>query len=1223
MTIDEVEVAHPDLIATVRSWDLQSSLIFCSALLLCPELHVYTFAIEVLIHSVCVHAAGQIQPSRIDVREAIGKIHSFLEPSEETPRDVFVVNVMTGQGNRRFLTGTWETPEFWVQQALDALDSAPDREPFNTLREQLAALLSFSDSGLARCGLSRYAPGVVSAGDSLELPSEEQLSSAINVVRVENRLPENLTRAFAIDLTELRTIGGDRLGNTRLEHRPLVLINPSLSVWALPTAISIAVRTYLLKQMLQTANLKSFSRALHIIQARSFVDLLRGHEFESSLHAEFPGTPDTLRWVRQTAVRFEAGKIAHVVLLHDDLHEAAKQGLTTRNTSGLRSFLDFQTYLSRSIIRLHFGLKKQGMTVIILAGLGRGFALPPFAQPHGWPVCVLNLSDAVALMWLQRNWLNELWSVKGDIRMLSENGLHIRDDGDDARVLGYWRAKDRIVPLEQGMPAENVHVNIDRTFAVSFRAETRFAYDEHASYRPSTKSWVRVAKLAGLGHFGELRKLPIYASISDAINRKLLAVVETSERSWWVELQPMGENPDLHLAYVIWDAAVQWCGRVLPLAERAARGLGSGSIEIKIEVQIPSASEILEMQSANELIDVASNRVEQRIRLMVRSQFFQALAEPTNKAERQLVSAVLRGISALQRTPLPEADLLEGVIPNDKARFAHLFRAQNYRDQLSDLPVQNAWLLSERDSYNACLGVSAALRFPGRQTLAAAHSQEFLHSAVDLAFSHVRNQLQRFSRESTVITVLRNLEAIGEDDTHWRKTAAALLGVYKDQDDVLAAALQQNSARARTALTSRILVEMAVCESPTNGGAELGRYEYMRLIASVHVLVLAAYNSDAIKYGLAEPILDVWPNGEFAISRTFEEAILHPYQAGRFRDDFKKSAADYDDLFLTRQEKSVQEVFPSEFIAAWEHEFGFTIEHLLALEGVLLEKALATKGRVQSITTEELCAALEKKNLPGPAIKQIVELLILTPRRSWASPPPGFQLRDIEPWRFGRRLSLLRRPLVQVDDNRFPETKICYAAGFVHDSFAFTVGSAYAGTMHEKSFTSSDMRRWIGAVNNKNGTEFNEAVRALAESTGLRARCSIRMKEFDRDDLGDIDVLAWNESRDMVIIIECKHLRFARTVGEIAEQLRRFQGQPGDELSAHIGRIKWLMQHPGKVKKKLNLHDHFRLRQLLVTERLVPMAFVERLPIPPETVVSANCLASVLKEGQIGEVFRN
>jgi hypothetical protein len=120
------------------------------------------------------------------------------------------------------------------------------------------------------------------------------------------------------------------------------------------------------------------------------------------------------------------------------------------------------------------------------------------------------------------------------------------------------------------------------------------------------------------------------------------------------------------------------------------------------------------------------------------------------------------------------------------------------------------------------------------------------------------------------------------------------------------------------------------------------------------------------------------------------------------------------------------------------------------------------------------------------------------------------------------------------------------------------------------------------------------------------------MTEFGVDGMGDVDVLAWTHAGHVVFVIECKHLRFARTVGEVGEQLRRFRGQPGDDLYAHIRRVKWLTENAEALRRKLQLRDGFRICQLLVTETLVPMAFVKGLPIPLETIVSASQLPATI-----------
>ena len=431
MTVDDFAAERADLVATISKWNLEASLSLCGGLLLCPRMHAYTYPIEILIHAICVHSTGSVRPSRSELVQILNSLFQFLVDSDELPRDVFVVNVMTESGNRRFLTGTWETPEFWVQQAIDSLSLAPRTERFNGLREQLEALLRFSEAAMDRNGLERYVGSLVQPQPETELPDEHELDRAVQTVRLRtDRLTESL-EAFTISAEEVKKMGGDLLGNTRLEHCPFIQLNPSLLIWALPSATSIAIRTLILRRMESTGNLRKFSQALRTVQGHSFVELLRRKRADPHLHNQLPPIPNQLKWMRQTAIEFDGDRVAHVLLLHDDLEEAIKAGLTSFNSAAFRSAIDFQVHLSRSVVRLHFGLRRAGMTVVVMAGLGRGFALPPFAQPPNWHLCAIHLSDAMALMWLGADWLSEVWSVKNDVSRLSAQGLHIRDKGDD------------------------------------------------------------------------------------------------------------------------------------------------------------------------------------------------------------------------------------------------------------------------------------------------------------------------------------------------------------------------------------------------------------------------------------------------------------------------------------------------------------------------------------------------------------------------------------------------------------------------------------------------------------------------------------------------------------------------------------------------------------------------------------------------------------------------
>ena len=106
--------------------------------------------------------------------------------------------------------------------------------------------------------------------------------------------------------------------------------------------------------------------------------------------------------------------------------------------------------------------------------------------------------------------------------------------------------------------------------------------------------------------------------------------------------------------------------------------------------------------------------------------------------------------------------------------------------------------------------------------------------------------------------------------------------------------------------------------------------------------------------------------------------------------------------------------------------------------------------------------------------------------------------------------------------------------------------------MPQDFFVSAEMKKYIGAINSKMGHEFAREIADQLRANGWGARHEVQMTEIGAtSQLGDIDVLAWKSSGE-ILIIECKRLQLVRTVAEVAEICRRFRGEAQDELDKHV-----------------------------------------------------------------------
>jgi Holliday junction resolvase len=212
-------------------------------------------------------------------------------------------------------------------------------------------------------------------------------------------------------------------------------------------------------------------------------------------------------------------------------------------------------------------------------------------------------------------------------------------------------------------------------------------------------------------------------------------------------------------------------------------------------------------------------------------------------------------------------------------------------------------------------------------------------------------------------------------------------------------------------------------------------------------------------------------------------------------------------------------------------------------------------------------------------------------RPTWENPPQGFNMNDLYPRRYGRRLSAVVRPLLIFGENE--DDKVLYGAGMRRQGFGYLMDRTEKGQLPETFFTSKAMRSYWGSVNDERGHAFARSVADMLREEGWEARNEVQMTELGaQSEFGDLDVLAWKPTGE-VLLVECKRLQLARTVAEIAEICRRFKGEAKDELDKHMRRVNWVMEHPSSLERIMGFSpDPECIDARLVTNTHVPMMYL-------------------------------
>ena len=218
-------------------------------------------------------------------------------------------------------------------------------------------------------------------------------------------------------------------------------------------------------------------------------------------------------------------------------------------------------------------------------------------------------------------------------------------------------------------------------------------------------------------------------------------------------------------------------------------------------------------------------------------------------------------------------------------------------------------------------------------------------------------------------------------------------------------------------------------------------------------------------------------------------------------------------------------------------------------------------------------------------------------RKKWDSVPNGFDRKDLYPWRFGRRLSYLTRPILQLTSDCNP--LLIIAPHSLKLGFAYILDGTKSGRLERSFFRTKRMRDgyWGKA---SEGHTFASNVAEKFRSSQWCVRKNIGLPEILNQKLdknfGDIDVLAWKRDWKELLVIECKDLFPSLNYSEIAAQLSEYQGSDiggkPDKLRRHLSRVE--IMRAGSVEvRKFTKQREVDIVSWMVFSRRVPMQYAE------------------------------
>lgn len=1217
VTIQEIADDNETLIRDLSSYDPDITVPFLAGLLTLPKYQSHCIRLEILVTLAIVFCKGRKRPN---VRQAIrwffqiGK--SRCVAGEDPAEDVFVSLVHDETGNSRLIEGVWEAAGFYTQRVLEVVSTMPDDGRFGQLKRSFCAVLSISDIICEKSELQRYQLGadeLHSALLSRNLPGRNALISraTITLRELEARgIKLADIEPFVLHTQMKNELAAQQFGFGHLDFRPLIVHSDTHLTVALPTALSAAARNFAIASIVESHLTNAFDRAL----AKNYADLF----FDTPLLGGPLRAPVIWRKAgphRWSTFVFEVDK-GYFISYHLFLTSVATHtdgGFKTVYeeegvlTSALQSSINdtLQQFSSRPEF-------KEGLIVLVGCGWGKGYSTEVIQLDHPkWRLQDISAADLVRLSWLADMSPSYLWRILDGLEVTTNAGVHIVNPNGILNLIGWVRSNNgHFVPHSQLLedkisPEQPLMLNPPLNLLRDVRADSDCGYDRHRAV-DNTDAWCEVQRVSPNPFFSRESAERIYASIDHVRNQTLTSVYEGALQLWITIKAP--SVADKEIEYRLWEMANEWLHRIGSVLD-ARFGNQKQKPNLKVYVEFrdhgqPSPGE--QKPVVGDLIPlclVEEHEEPSACKAIFEAGFLSGFRIAENVAERlfvrNLVGAFLRLLDTSDIDRVVQ-EIIGQVVQNKEARSFHFFHAQQFIDYVRDTLPETLVDIDPVDEAAVKIGLGWRVldRGLGNKIEGRKACTDFLSKVVDLLLADIIELLSSFERPSTLKRLVANCEKASADEDHWKRTSAAILGLHGDQEGTIERYVQQASKLAGAGIASRVLAEIALCVCPQEGGVELADIELSKLIARAALLIRIGGLSDAIHYNALPPEITISSLGDILFRDDFGQFVVQPTLFRAMGDKMVAQAPmqkkNYDDpQFVPETRTKIDD----EFWHIWKEEMGFDVDEARSIVSAIEDRAIKEHVAILEIKQSDYSSTVCSDSVDESAAQRFLSQFSLETRPQWATPPNGFLTRDIYPWRFGRRLSFVARPILKVDESSDPLLIIAPAA--LRKGFAYVFSGAYHGSLEQSFFDTHAMKNtWWGKASE--GHHFTAKVAQRLTDAGWNTQSNIGLPELlNRKlsrDFGDVDVLAWRPDREKILVIECKDLSPARNYSEIAQLLSKYQGVEvdgdSDLLKRHLTRVHLLEENSDRITKFTGIQKP-EITSCLVCSGVVPMQYAK------------------------------
>lgn len=717
----------------------------------------------------------------------------------------------------------------------------------------------------------------------------------------------------------------------------------------------------------------------------------------------------------------------------------------------------------------------------------------------------------------------------------NNNSFYFSDDMDPTNLLYYFQSGYSVDYIQKAIDAEDLKtVN---------------------SYEPEMITLV--------SSFDKCRNIYIEKSVAKRNN--IAFYIEFANFNIWLTYMDIKNEDDLNLMYFILDGFSYWFAECKTILDKF-----NGDYRKLIVFEFEHNDEIQEFLVKRDNIDTLDKCMKvlvdyDYITVNINPNFVSFFNAQTNAREKTLINYFIELFQDMFEEQIDYVALLDYIFGNPlKKKFSVIENDGNPNRK----PIAN------RRNFNLSIEIEdMLLGLIGKELLKSNQWKigvvpnnkryQVTKEVVSLLYLRLQNISHKINSVYLIKTIYKDIEEINYDLAKVEKNYFTNIALYPEKNNEILTEINEIN---RTSISLRFLIEY-ITATNSNGVEPLSEDVYTELVTICYMIIDWAYKGDMFNYNIINTPIEFLNSKRIGMKKEELDNIF------KYETTYRENMLSYNSSSAIRKLYKVNNVdLTKDFLRAFETEFGYDFVEFDKIINSLIE---VNNQEVICMSENEVLSLLSKMNteIKNETIINILKDITYTQRENFLELPKAYENWESWPWRFNRRYSFNRRPILKINDDLIWGNRQLYL------SLNYLVDLIFNGKL---KCNSKEMEQFKGKVTFQKGKEFNEFVfKKINDITSFTLYSNVKkvnnkkIANDNNEDLGDIDILAIDDVNKILYAIEVKRFKFSKNPYEIKKEYEKmFDDSNNVSFSTkHMKRVQWLKKHIKDVKQEYNLTD--------------------------------------------------